>query len=286
MLSTHVQWPHVPSGTVRTAIQHLASLEKYQHEKPFKIMLDVSDLGRPQSNYELLEATVDVTDAQPTRSRWSIQTNGFQFLSAPSQLRDGDFDDETQVKTLYYQEVLSAAKQLYPPGTEVHVLGYQRRTSKSVPSHELGHLVPVPYAHVDYSPAGSVTRCQELFSARPDLQQRSFQIIQHWRVTKGPNYDWPLAVCDFQTIDVDRDIDEGDVVHRHHVGEHGLLYHHPGHRWYFLDGQSVEDVIMFRHSDSRGYVVSFSPHASFDRAKEYGAVEGRESIEVTVACFL
>ncbi|KAK0750250.1 hypothetical protein B0T18DRAFT_321673, partial [Schizothecium vesticola] len=220
-------------------IQHLTPLDKYQNEKPFKIMLDVSDQGHTQSNYELLDATVDVIDTQPTRRQWSMEANGFQFLSAPSRLQDGDFDDEAQVKNRYYQEAISAAQRLYPPETEVHVLGYQawsqRRKSKSTPSPESGHLVPVPYAHVDYSPAGSVTRCRELFAERPDLRQRT--LSDHPGMTKGLNYDWPLAVCDFQTFDVDRDIDEGDVVHRHHVGEHGLLYHHPAHRWYFLDGQ-------------------------------------------------
>lgn len=114
-----------PPGTVRTTIQHLAPLDKYQNEKPFKIMLDVSDLGHPQSNYELLEATVDVIDAQPTRDQWSMEANGFKFLSAPSQLKGDDFDDELQVKSRYYREVISAVQGLYPPGTEVHVLGYQ-----------------------------------------------------------------------------------------------------------------------------------------------------------------
>lgn len=114
-----------PPGTVRTTIQHLAPLDKYQNEKPFKIMLDVSDLGHPQSNYEVLEATVDVIDAQATRDQWSMQANGFQFLSAPSQLKDSDFNDEAKVKNRYYQEVISTAQGFYPPGTEVHVLGHQ-----------------------------------------------------------------------------------------------------------------------------------------------------------------
>lgn len=114
-----------PPGTVRTTIQHLAPLDKYQNEKPFKIMLDVSDLGHPQTNYELVEATVDVIGAQPTRDQWSMEANGFQFLSAPSQLKDSDFDDETQVKSRYYHEVISAVQGLFPRGTEVHVLGHQ-----------------------------------------------------------------------------------------------------------------------------------------------------------------
>lgn len=131
-----------PPGTVRATIQHLAPLEKYQNEKPFKIMLDVSGLGQPQSNYELLEATVDVIDAQPTRDQWSMQANGFQFLSAPSQLQDDDFDDEAQVKSRYYQEVNSAVQRLFPPGTEVHVLGHQAcsDTCGSPLSNLIAHL--------------------------------------------------------------------------------------------------------------------------------------------------
>lgn len=115
---------HSP-GTVRTTIQHLAPLDKYQNEKSFEIMLDMSDQGHAQSNYELLEATVDVIDAQPTRGQWSMEANGFEFLSAPSELIDDDFDDEAQVKSRYYQEGISAMERLYPPGTEVYVLSYQ-----------------------------------------------------------------------------------------------------------------------------------------------------------------
>ncbi|KAH6686782.1 hypothetical protein F5X68DRAFT_12410 [Plectosphaerella plurivora] len=271
---------------VRTTIQHLTPLPKYQHEKPFKVMLDVSSLGYPQSNHELTDAVLDVADAQPTRGQWSMEANGFQFLSSPSRLKDSDFDAEDTVRQQYYEEIVSAVQMLYPPGSEVIVLGHKRRKSRDTPLPTSAHLIPVPYAHVDHTPAGSFPRCRELFIDRPDLEGRPFQLITLWRVTKGPNVDWPLAVCDFQTINVDRDLDEGDVVHRHHVGEHGLLYHHPDHRWYYLDGQSVEDLIIFRHCDSRGYLSPFSPHASFNRSQGMVGVTGRESIEVMVACFL
>lgn len=227
-----------PPGIVRATIQHLAPLDKYQNEKPFKIMLDVSGLGQPQPNYELLEATVDVIDAQPTRDQWSMQANGFQFLSAPSQLQDDDFDDEAQVKNRYYQEVISAVQRLFPPGAEVHVLGYQvcsdtcgsplsniicplwRMTPTNMwrarGENQNRHLSPSPatlspfhmptlvrlcrpsldavYLHdkltlltLDYSPAGSATRCRDLFSQRPDLRHRPFQIIQPVQGTHHPS---------------------------------------------------------------------------------------------------
>ncbi|KAI1147187.1 hypothetical protein F4825DRAFT_438259 [Nemania diffusa] len=275
------------AATVQTTIVHLAQDEKFRYEKPFKIMLDVSELGYPQSNYELTESKTDAIDATSLRETLSINKNGFQFLVSPTKLHDSDFDDEQLIIKSYYPEVISLVQRLFTGGAEVFALGHRRRISGKNVSRDSKHLIPVPYAHVDYTPAGSLVGCRELFDAKPELQGRQFQLITLWRVTKGPNNDWPLALCDFQSIQVSRDMEEGDVIHRHDVGEHGLLYHDPSHRWYYLPHQQVEDVIAIRHSDTRGYEIPFAPHASFDalKGREVGASEKRRSIEVTLACF-
>lgn len=72
-----------------------------------------------------------------------------------------------------------------------------------------------------------------------------------WRVTKGPNQDWPLALCDYQTIH-EQDYEESDIIHRDYVGESARFYSNDAHRWYFLDYQDVDDVVVFRNTDSRG----------------------------------
>lgn len=76
-------------------------------------------------------------------------------------------------------------------------------------------------------------------------------ISSAWRVTKGPNRDWPLAVCDYRSIDLE-DVELSDVIHKDRIGESMRLYYSPNHRWYFLDNQTVSDVALFRNIHSRG----------------------------------
>jgi hypothetical protein len=67
--------------------------------------------------------------------------------------------------------------------------------------------------------------------------------------------DWPLAVCDYNTLDLARDIEQCDHIGRTMVTESLEVYHNPGQVWYFLDEQSPDEVIMFRNCDSRGYHI-------------------------------
>ena len=73
-----------------------------------------------------------------------------------------------------------------------------------------------------------------------------------WRVLKGPNNDWPLAVCDYQSINLEHDVIPNDVLHEDCVGENWLLYKASGHAWCYLSNQEVEDVIVFRNANSLG----------------------------------
>ncbi len=72
-----------------------------------------------------------------------------------------------------------------------------------------------------------------------------------WRVLKGPNNDWPLALCDFSLINPE-DITLNDALHYKRVGENSLLHHSEAHRWYYLSDMREDDLIVFRNVDSEG----------------------------------
>lgn len=86
-----------------------------------------------------------------------------------------------------------------------------------------------------------------------------------WRVTKGPNRDWPLAVCDYTSVNARGDLEETDIIHKTWVGESGRIYHNSTHRWYYLDQQEVDDVVVFRNTDSRGLHVPCESMKSLDK---------------------
>ena len=73
-----------------------------------------------------------------------------------------------------------------------------------------------------------------------------------WRVLRGPNDDWPLALCDYQSVDLDKDVVANDCLHEANVGENWLLHANENHRWFYMSGQEEDDLIVFRNIDSEG----------------------------------
>ncbi len=72
-----------------------------------------------------------------------------------------------------------------------------------------------------------------------------------WRPLHGPNDDWPLVVCDFSSIE-EQDMILNDDLHRDRAVENTLLHSNEKHRWHYIGGQAIEDVLVFRVIDSTG----------------------------------
>lgn len=73
-----------------------------------------------------------------------------------------------------------------------------------------------------------------------------------WKVLQGPNNDWPLAVCDFQSVNLAEDYVANDVINERTVGENGLMHYNSHHKWYYLENQDLDDLVVFRNSNSLG----------------------------------
>jgi hypothetical protein len=71
-----------------------------------------------------------------------------------------------------------------------------------------------------------------------------------WKPLRGPVSDWPLAVCDVQTVDTERDCMATDVVTRTGFTENYQIYHDEGHLWYYLNQQLADEVVIFRQTDT------------------------------------
>lgn len=69
---------------------------------------------------------------------------------------------------------------------------------------------------------------------------------------KGLNDDWPLAVCDYSSVDVDNDTTTNDAIHLERTEENWLLHHNSNQRWYYYSGMKEDDLLVFRNTDSVG----------------------------------
>ncbi|CAH0055136.1 unnamed protein product [Clonostachys solani] len=101
----------------------------------------------------------------------------------------------------------------------------------------------------------------------------------------GPTSDWPLAVCDYQSLDIPLDVEECDRVAWDRTTESILLYANAAHRWHYFHGMEPNEVLVFRNCDTRGYHVPFGVHVAFDYQSQLLPKVPRQSIEVRIVCF-
>lgn len=71
-------------------------------------------------------------------------------------------------------------------------------------------------------------------------------------VLRGPNDDWPLAICNYASVDWDKDTAANDAIHLQRIGENWLLHHNPKHEWYYMSRMEEDDLLVFRNTDSEG----------------------------------
>ncbi|TAQ88908.1 hypothetical protein B7494_g2748 [Chlorociboria aeruginascens] len=277
---------------LQASIYYLRRLELYKLEKPYMLTFDPSGLGGERTNHDFIRTTVKLHNAQSCRENFNLDVHGFAIREWPTGLDSSDFDDDEIIKQKYYPEIISRLKILRPDAKEILVLNHLRRKrplkfTQRI-TEEPAFEGPVVYAHTDFTPRGAaiaLTRFLDrqespMSERRDDLLSRCYEFLKQvvWRVTKGPNQDWPLAVCDYTSVDCGADLEATDIVHKEWVGESGRVYHNPKHKWYFLDQQQAQDVIVFRNTDSRGFDIPYAPHVAFETGCE--RTSPRESIEI------
>lgn len=114
---------------IPASVKYLSRAELYKEEKPYKITFDIANLDESvkKTNHVFQTEQVQMIDAQPIRSRFSLDTNGFEFRRHPTALQDTDFDDEHTVRLEYFKEVESLLQTVFPGNSHIQVLGYQVR---------------------------------------------------------------------------------------------------------------------------------------------------------------
>ena len=71
-----------------------------------------------------------------------------------------------------------------------------------------------------------------------------------WRPLIDSVEDWPLAVCDGQTVN-GSDLVETDHVRRQYSGSTLYLMRNPNQRFYYMSKQSKDEVLIFKNFDSQ-----------------------------------
>jgi len=165
---------------------------------------------------------------------------------------------------------------------------------------------PVPLVHSDRTTASSIARVHKHAppSEVEDLLRGRWQIINIWRPISHPAVDWPLAFCDYRSVNPGKDLVVLALVHNEHDGENYHLKYNPEHRWVYKRAMDPEDVVLIKWSvlcldrchDSHCLDFSFdsisddrvakmAAHSAFKDPKTPEGTPFRESIEVEALVF-
>ena len=188
------------------------------------------------------------------------------------------------MRRVYYPEVERAMLER-TGAAEVVVFDHNwRRAAGAVPA-EGGRVVikePVSRVHNDFTLRSGPERAAAELSARgrdaAAVLKSRFALINLWRPIREPVEDFPLAVCDAQTIAA-RDLVPSDLVYRDRVGETYSVTFNPAHRWFYFPHMRLEEALFIKCFDSAADGrARFTAHSAFANPAAEKAPP-RESIE-------
>jgi len=243
--------------------------------------------GVRERNWTNESHEVTIENLRSKQADITLDTAGFQLFKHPSQHKA--FTDDADIEKEYYPESIELIKELTGASRVVlfdHTV--RRRRPNTVDDHP-SKRQPVPQAHVDQTPASAVARVHRHLPAEdaPALLQKRFQIINLWRPINHPALDWPLALCDFRSVDPEKDVAPVALVYPDREGETYGVKYNPQQRWGYFRGVAPDELILIKCFDSvrDGSVALFTPHTAFADPTTPEGTPLRESIELRALVF-
>lgn len=80
--------------------------------------------------------------------------------------------------------------------------------------------------------------------------------LSAWRPLFGPCEDFPLAFCDYRSVNADEDLEKTDIIYPNLESERFSVYHNEMHKWYFLSRMMPSEVILLKQADTKSGTAS------------------------------
>ncbi|KAF2106425.1 putative CmcJ-like methyltransferase [Lophiotrema nucula] len=279
-----------PQAAVKSSLWYLEESELYRTTKPYHLTF-IPDTGLPQTNINAVEAKdISIVDLRTWREPITFDTNGFTLLTLDDNFGNPDYESKAFLEQHYFPSLESSLGKVFP-GCKARVLQHRiRKRHEKFPistgqDYDFGQPARVVHVGLDYTAASAKRNIRShLGDETPFTLQGRYLYVTVWRPLKGPNQDWPLAVCDAASVDPENDLEAADYVSKDEVTENYLAYFRPHHRWFYVSNQSSNEAIVFRQHDSKQVLPSGIPHAAFYDPSASDKTP-RESIEVSLVVY-
>ncbi|KAG6867725.1 hypothetical protein C0993_011946 [Termitomyces sp. T159_Od127] len=244
----------------------------------------VSDRVR---NFEREEKEVVIENLRGKEDFASLDKTGFQLVHHPA--KHTSFTDDAEIEREYYPESADLIKKVTGASRIVFFDHTIRRHRPGEIDDGPNKRQPVAQTHVDQTTASSIARVRRHLppDEAEDLLRRRFQIINLWRPIKNPAIDWPLALCDYNSVDPKKDALPVALIYPDREGETYGIKYNPNQKWKYFYGITPEEAVLIKCFDSiqDGSVAVFAPHTGFDDPTTPKGTPLRESIELRALVF-
>jgi hypothetical protein len=267
--------PHVTGE-----LTYLAKMDEKPHTYAYAL-----PPGQPTTNMVPDVRQLPIYDMRPLGDAMSLDREGFQLLTAPTEA--GDLYDEDELRRVYYPESEWLIAEATGANRVVVFDHTIRRRTPGVADRTPGiPRQPVTRIHGDYTDVSGPQRVRDLMGAEADeLLKHRFAIVNLWRPIKGPLLDAPLALCHAGTIQ-DGDLVQQDLIYRDRTGEIFALFYNEAHRWFYAPVMIRDEALLLKCFDSmHDGRARFMPHTSFEDPTTPTEKLPRESIELRTLVF-
>ncbi|KAF9812707.1 hypothetical protein IEO21_06054 [Rhodonia placenta] len=243
--------------------------------------------GTWKRNWTSESYTVDIENIRGKEDSVTLDTAGFQFFRRPATHKA--FTDDKAVEAEYYPESIEFVKEITGASRAVIFDHTIRRRRPGEIEDSPQKRQPVPQVHVDQTTASAIARVHRHLppTDAPDLLRRRFQIINLWRPISHAAYDWPLALCDFRSVDPKGDLVPTTLVYPDRDGETMSVRFNPNHKWKYLRGIEPDEFVLIKCFDSKtdDGTALLTPHTAFQDPTTPEGTPYRESIELRFLVF-
>jgi cephamycin C biosynthesis protein len=201
-------------------------------------------------NFRLVAVKTVVTDLRDGKIHPRLDDMGFEKLQFPTRV-DQRALLQRQVSSLeqYQAETGALLKSLTIADAVLFFDTTLRREHTDIariPPIQPAHL----RVHVDQNPRSALARA--INHGGPERQFRRFQIINVWRPLIEPVRNFPLALCDYRSVDLSADLVSTRLNFASGLKdrENYSLKSNSNHRWYYWKSLSPHEVIVFKCYDS------------------------------------
>jgi len=273
------------ADTVKTTLNYFSP--PADGSRPYTVVDADPATGERQTNWTRLPHEVEVENLRGKEDSVTLDTAGFQFYKHESVHKS--FADDALIEKEYYPESVDLIKKLTGASRAVIFDHTIRRHRPGEIDDSPQKRQPVQIVHVDQTPDSARVRVHRHLPEGdvPELLGKRYQIINLWRPILHTASDYPLALCDYRSIDFHNDLIPSTLKFKERDGETFSVKYNPNHKWKYLRDMTTEDIVLIKCFDSilNGSVAILTPHTAFIDPTTPKDAPLRESIELRALVF-